>query len=701
MKLVIAEKPSVAQTIAAVLGISNTKSGYIEGNEYLVSWCFGHLIGLAPPNFYDAKYADKQWKFEDLPIMPSQWKFVVNQATKSQYELLKSLMFRNDVTEIICATDAGREGECIFRYVYNLANCHKPVKRLWTSSLEATAIKQGFAELKDDSCYDNLFAAGLARAKADWLVGMNGSRLFSIRYKTNISIGRVQTPTLAMIVDRNYKVTNFIKEKYFQIGLNCGNGLVVGSERIDDESMANNLLALCNGKPAVVTDVKKEIKTTNPPKLYDLTTLQREANRQFGYTAQQTLDYTQALYEAKLVTYPRTDSQYITDDMEQTAINMVQIVQQCFPTFISSDIDFVPNIQRCINNAKVSDHHAIIPTAEIQNINLAELPTGQRNILAFVSAKLLLATGEPHKYETVKIVVTCENHDFHANGKTVVEVGFKALEKHIMPQLKGKNTDRDNEKNNDKALPEVNVGESYPMVGSFKVERYTAPPKQYTEDTLLSAMEIAGNSDYDEDSETEKKGLGTPATRAGIIENLIKKEYIKRDGKKLLPTEKGKSLIAVVPEEVKSPKMTADWETTLQNIEKESASDIDFIDSINNFVLQLIQKYGTVDTASGFDFSREAVGKCPKCGKKVMEFPKSYSCESGKDGCGFVIWKNMCGKSITPTQATKLLSKGKSDLIKGFKNKAGKEFDAYLLLKNDYSIGLDFPKTKKAYSKRR
>jgi len=701
MKLVIAEKPSVAQTIAAVLGISNTKSGYIEGNEYLVSWCFGHLIGLAPPNFYDAKYADKQWKFEDLPIMPSQWKFVVNQATKSQYELLKSLMFRNDVTEIICATDAGREGECIFRYIYNLANCHKPVKRLWTSSLEATAIKQGFAELKDDSCYDNLFAAGLARAKADWLVGMNGSRLFSIRYKTNISIGRVQTPTLAMIVDRNYKVTNFIKEKYFQIGLNCGNGLVVGSERIDDESMANNLLALCNGKPAVVTDVKKEIKTTNPPKLYDLTTLQREANRQFGYTAQQTLDYTQALYEAKLVTYPRTDSQYITDDMEQTAINMVQIVQQCFPTFISSDIDFVPNIQRCINNAKVSDHHAIIPTAEIQNVNLAELPTGQRNILALVSAKLLLATSEPHRYESIKITVACENHDFYASGKTVIDIGYKAFEKQITSQLKGKNADKDDDKDNDKALPNVSVGQSYPMVNAFMVERYTAPPKQYTEDTLLSAMETAGNNDYDENSDVEKKGLGTPATRAGIIENLIKREFVKRDGKKLLPTEKGKSLISAVSDEVKSAKMTADWESVLQSIEKGNASANDFIDSIVNFIQQLIQKYGTVDTSNNLDFSREAVGICPKCGKKIIEFPKSYSCESGKDGCGFVIWKNMCGKSITSTQAKKLLEKKKSDLIKGFKNKAGKEFDAYLLLKNDYSIGLDFPKTKKAYSKRR
>lgn len=698
MKLVIAEKPSVANTIANVLGVTNTQSGYIDGNGYIVSWCFGHLAGLASPDRYDIKYAEKVWKFEDLPIIPQQWKFEVNKATRSQYELLKTLMFRDDVTEIVCATDAGREGECIFRYVYNLAGCHKPVKRLWTSSLEAVAIKQGFSELKDDSCYDNLFAAGLARAKADWLVGMNATRLFSVRYKAHLSVGRVQTPTLAMIVDRDYKVTNFIKEKYFQIGLNCGGGLIVGSERIDDEAMADSLSALCNGKSAVVTDVKKEIKTVNPPKLYDLTTLQREANRQFGYTAQQTLDYTQALYEAKLVTYPRTDSQYITDDMEQTARNMVQIVCKCFPTFINSAVDFVPNIQRCINNAKVSDHHAIIPTAEIQNVNLAELPTGHRNILALVSAKLLLATSEPHRYEVVKVTATCENHDFYASGKIVVDVGFKVFEKQIMSQLKGKNTDTD-EKNKDKALPEVTVGQSYPMVSAFKVERFTAPPKQYTEDTLLSAMETAGNSDYVEDSDVEKKGLGTPATRAGIIEMLIKREFVKRDGKKLLPTEKGKSLISAVPDEVKSAKMTADWESVLQSIEKGSASDTDFIDRIVTFIQELIQKYGAVDTSSGLDFSREAVGKCPKCGKKIIELPKSYSCESGKDGCGFVIWKNMCGKSITPKQAEKLLSKRKSDLIKGFKNKAGKEFDAYLVLKADFSIGFEFPK--KSYSKRR
>lgn len=692
MILVVAEKPSVANTIANVLGVSDKKNGYIEGNGYVVSWCVGHLVSLASPEKYGSQYAEKIWKFEQLPIIPDKWIFEVNQSTKAQYENLKSLMNRQDITEIVCATDAGREGECIFRYVYNLTGSQKPVKRLWTSSLEVSAIQKSFSELKADSCYDNLFSAGIARAKADWLVGMNATRLFSIRHKANLSIGRVQTPTLAMIVDRNYKVTNFVKEKFFTVDLNCGDFIAV-SERIDNEYVAKKIYEHCNGKQIVVSDVKREIKTINPPKLYDLTTLQREANRQFGYTAQQTLDYTQSLYEAKLVTYPRTDSQYITSDMEKTVRHIVQVVRQCFPTFMSNSVYFEPDIKRCINDSKVSDHHAIIPTAEILNVNLVSLSTGERNILALISSKLLLATSEPHKYEAVKIIVKCENYTFSATGKTIIEIGFKALEKRIQIQLKNTNTSDDNNKEDNNSLPNIISGQILTNISAIKSEHFTAPPKQYTEDTLLSAMETAGNGDYIDDSDVEKKGLGTPATRAGIIETLVKRELIQRDGKKLLPTEKGINLVSVIPDEIKSPKMTADWETVLQNIEKGSASDTDFLNNIIAIIKELIQKYSNVSDTT-FN-NRKSIGTCPKCGKKIIEYQKSYSCESGKDGCGFVIWKEICKKQISVTQAEKMLTKGKSDLIKGLTGKTGKVFDAYLKInKSNYIVEFEFQNKK-------
>ncbi|MEE1171293.1 MAG: DNA topoisomerase 3, partial [Ruminococcus sp.] len=671
--------PSVARSIAAVLDADEKKNGYIQGGEYLISWCVGHLVSLAPPEQYDSRYGESPWKFENLPIAPANWQFNLEKATRAQFDVLKELMFRSDVSEIICATDAGREGECIFRYVYNFAHCNKPVKRLWTSSLEESAIRQGFAELKDDREYDRLFEAGYARAKADWLVGMNATRLFSIRYRTFLSVGRVQTPTLAMIVDRSHKVTNFIKEKFYTVDLDCGD-FIASSERFDDHQTANSLFVLCNGKKAVVSDIKREKKSSNPPKLYDLTTLQREANRLCGYTAQQTLDYTQSLYEQKLVTYPRTDSQYITEDMEQTALSMVKTVCACFNQFAGYVNE--PNIKRCINNSKVSDHHAIIPTEQICNAHITALPSGERNILLLIAARLLLATSEPHLYESIKVTVECESHNFFASGKSVTQIGYKALEKVVKNSFRSTKGVSEDEESSFK-LPTVSRYNSVPAKIS---EHYTAPPKQFTEDTLLSAMETAGNSDYVDGSDVEKKGLGTPATRAGIIETLVKRGYISRVGKKLIPTDRGISLINAVPNEVKSPKMTAEWETALQAIEKGTESADSFMSGIENYTRQLVSAYSSTVETSDFAVSRQFIGVCPKCGRKVVSYPKSYSCSSGKDGCGFVIWKTIAGKSISQAQAEKLLNNGRTDLIKGFASKTGKSFNARLKLNPDTSV---------------
>lgn len=684
MKLVIAEKPSVAQTIAKVLGAAERKDGYIQGGGYIVSWCVGHLVGLSSPEAYNEKY--KEWNFNTLPIMPEKWKFSINSATKKQFYVLKVLMADKNVDEIICATDAGREGECIFRYVYNMTGCRKPFKRLWTSSLEESAIRDGFRNLKNGREYDNLYAAGLCRAKADWLVGMNGTRLFSIRYKSRLNIGRVQTPTLAMIVQRDYDVKNFVKQKYYTVELDCGT-FSASSERIDDESQARCIAENCNGKNAVVSSVKKEVKTVNPPKLYDLTTLQREANRQYGYTAQQTLDITQSLYEQKLVTYPRTDSQYITDDMENTAAEMVKLV--CRYITCCNGINIEPDIKRIINNKKVSDHHALLPTAQIAEKDLNAIPESERNILYLISAKLICAVAEPHKYEAVKAVLTCENSEFTANGKTVINDGWKRLDSRIKSMLKGGDTEEKSD-SHEKSLPELTEHQTFENVSAATAEHWTSPPKPFTEDTLLSAMETAGNKDYDENSDVEKKGLGTPATRAAIIEGLVKREYVERKNKQLIATDKGVNLIKVVPDEVKSPKMTANWETELQSIEKGISSPDIFIEQIQDYVKQLCVNYGSAAENSAFSSGGESIGSCPKCGKEVLQTAKAYSCCGGRDGCGFIIWKTIASKNISVAQAKKLVEKKKTDLIKGFKSKTGKEFNAHIVLKDDFSTGFEF-----------
>lgn len=695
MKLVVAEKPSVGRTIAAVLGASNIKNGYIEGQDCIITWCRGHLVEPAAPENYDEKY--KYRKIEDLPIIPDRWKLAIRNDSASQYEIVKNLMLDARVTEIVSATDAGREGECIFRYVFYMTKCKKPVLRLWTSSLEESAIRQDLGSMKPMSAYDNLFSAGYARAKADWLIGMNGSRLFSGLYHDNLSVGRVQTPTLAMIVQRDADIQNFVKKPYYVVELDCG--FKASSDRFEEKPPAEMLQEKCNGQTATVTSLKREKKTESPPKLYDLTTLQRDANRMFGYTAKETLDYAQSLYEAQLITYPRTDSNYITTDMEQTVTARIGKVLTHIPT-ASGILVPNPNVKRLINNEKVSDHHALLPTDKITEKDLSALPIGEKNILFLVSARLISAVSEPHLYEAVSAEITCSDTLFRATGRTVLQVGWKAADKQMRDRLKTDKTDKPESDETAAVLPQISEGQTFLNVPAVVAERFAHPPKPFTDDTLLAAMERAGNDSYDDDG-TEKKGLGTPATRAAIIEGLEKREYIARKGKQIFPTEKGKQLIVIVPESLKSPKTTAEWETVLQHIEQgnSSVSAVQFMEKIEEQTRTFIRDYSNASEkiypdSNPFRKSDNGIGKCPKCGKPVKEYPKSFSCTSGKDGCGFVIWKTMSSKAITAAQAKKLLEKGKTDLIKGFTSKAGKEFSAYVILKPDFTTGFEFPTRK-------
>lgn len=630
--LVIGEKPSVSRELAKVLKAKKKNNGYTEGNGYIVSWCYGHLVGLKFPNDYCEKWAEK-WNFSQLPMIPAEWKFNITESSKAQYKVLKELMNRDDISEIICATDADREGECIFRYVYNLAKCTKPVKRLWISSLEEIAIKDGFKKLKSSTEYDNLYQAGFCRAKADWLVGMNGSRLFSVRYNANLNTGRVQTPTLAMIVRRDNEVDNFIKQKYFTVDLECG--FKANSQRIDDEKIADSLVLACNGKTATITEVKKEIKCIGTPKLFDLTSLQREANKKFGYTAQQTLDYMQSLYEKKLVTYPRTDSQYLSDDMKQTALVLIPIISGKFGFGSVSN----PDLKSVINNSKVTGHHAIIPTESVANADISSIPNGELNILKLVALRLICTSASPYKYESVKVTLNCENTDFFAIGKTVVDAGWKGLESKI----------GESEKETENSLPVISEGMTF-NVNATKLKHFTSPPKSYTEDTLLSAMEHAGAEDFDENA--EKKGLGTPATRANTIENLVKHGYIVREGKKIKSTEKGRNCIRVMPDEMKSAQLTADWENQLLQVECGTMSADKFMCEIENFVSELCKKYSNSDDSINFSSQLESIGNCSKCGKAVIKGKFGWYC-SGK--CGMNISK-VYGVELSENQIKSLLN---------------------------------------------
>ena len=651
MILVVAEKPSVAQSIAKVLGATSRKDGYLEGNNYIVSWCVGHLVGLADASSYDERYA--KWRYDDLPIVPEEWLFEVPKEKAQQFKVLRDLMKDKRVTELVCATDAGREGELIFRLVYNKAGCTKPFKRLWISSLEDAAIRDGFNHLRDSSDYDKLYEAALSRSKADWIVGINGTRLFTTLYKKRLVIGRVQTPTLAMLVEREGKITTFRKEKYFNIHV-TKDGLTADMEKIKTEDEAKAIAAACDKKQAVVSSLKRETKTVNPPKLYDLTTLQREANRYYSFTAQQTLELVQSLYEKKLLTYPRTDSQFITDDMEGTARQVIGII--CRKVSIFDGMKHEPDIKRITNNAKVTDHHAIIPTVQLEKQDISELPESEQKIIRLVAMRLLSSTGEKHIYDETSVTLSCEGYEFKTKGKTVTQEGWKAIEQRFKDALKSKDKEEP-----EKVLPAVNEKDILSSVSASVTEHFTTPPKQYTEDTLLSAMETAGNEEFDDN--TEKKGLGTPATRAGIIEKLVKSGFIERKGKSLVPTKDGNNLVCVLPEQITSPSMTAEWENTLMQIERGNADADKFLASIVDMTASLVKAYPFLSDAeaSRFETGKESIGKCPRCGSPVYVGKGNFYC-SNKE-CSFCMWEDnkffaSKKKKLTKKIATELLDKG-------------------------------------------
>ncbi len=649
--LVIAEKPSVAQSIAKVLGATSRKDGYLEGNNYIVSWCVGHLVGLADASSYDERYA--KWRYDDLPIVPEEWLFEVPKDKAQQFKVLRDLMKDKRVTELVCATDAGREGELIFRLVYNKAGCTKPFKRLWISSLEDAAIREGFNHLRDSRDYDKLYEAALSRSKADWIVGINGTRLFTTLYKKRLVVGRVQTPTLAMLVEREGKITAFRKEKYFNVHIEK-DGLTADMEKVKNEDEAKAMAAACDKKQAVVSSLKRETKTVNPPKLYDLTTLQREANRYYSFTAQQTLELVQSLYEKKLLTYPRTDSQFITDDMESTARQVIGII--CRKVSIFDGMTHDPDIKRITNNAKVTDHHAIIPTVQLEKQDISELPESEQKIIRLVAMRLLSSTGEKHIYDETSITFSCEGYEFKAKGKTVTQEGWKAIEQRFKDALKSK--DKEEPEN---VLPAVNENDILSLISASVTEHYTTPPKQYTEDTLLSAMETAGNEEFDDD--TEKKGLGTPATRAGIIEKLVKSGFIERKGKSLVPTKDGNNLVCVLPEQITSPSMTAEWENTLMQIERGNADAAKFLAGIVDMTASLVKAYPflTDAEASRFESGKEVIGKCPRCGSPVYVGKGNFYCSSKE--CSFCMWEDnkffaSKKKKLTKKIAAELLDKG-------------------------------------------
>ena len=672
MQLVIAEKPSVAKSIAKVLGATNKKDGYLEGNGYFVSWCVGHLIELAGPECYGEQW--KKWSYDSLPILPVQWQYEIKEDTKDQYEILERLMYEPTVDTIVCATDAGREGELIFRLVYETAGCKKAVKRLWISSMEEDAIREGFEHLRDGNEYDNLYDAARCRQEADWLVGINGTRLFTVLYKgKTLKVGRVQTPTLAMLVERESRIMEFQKETYYKVQIR-GNGLDAVTERINNKKDAEEIAGACLHRQALVASVEKEEVAEAPPKLYDLTTLQRDANRLFGFTAKQTLDYTQSLYEKKLCTYPRTDSCYLSDDMRMTAENVVTAVYDAFD-FVPQEI-FCPDVKRILNSKKVTDHHAIIPTLEIALTDFREIPETEQKILSLIANRLLCATGETHICEKVKAEVTCEEQIFYAGGKNILKKGWKVFEDTFQMYFKL------NLKKEEKELPDLEEGMVLGPVAAKVTEHVTKPPKRFTEDSLLSAMERAGNEDLE--SDVERKGIGTPATRADIIEKLVANGYVKREKKNLIPTDDGIRLITVVPEVIQSAKLTADWENALTLVAKGKVSREDFMDGIAELVKELVQTYHGIEEEQKVSF-----GNCPNCGGKVFVGKYGPYCEE-KCGMGFQKMKAVeKGKQtefilslkLNGEQLESLLS-GKRTLIEKIPGKGGGTYAAYLTPKS-------------------
>ena len=675
MQLVIAEKPTVARSIAGVIGATEKHDGYLQGNGYLVSWCIGHLVSFADAGRYDERF--KKWRYEDLPILPEMWQYIIPDEKKQQFDILRSLMEHPDVTGLICATDAGREGELIFRFVYQMAGCKKPFKRLWISSMEDSAIRDGFAHLKPGTDYDPLYQSALCRAKADWLVGINATRLFSVLYHKTLTVGRVQTPTLNLLVERDAKITNFKKEKYHIVHIGVGDADAVSS-RFSDAGEANTVKAACAGAQAVCVSVTREKKTEQPPKLYDLTTLQREANRIFGFTAKQTLDYAQTLYEKKLLTYPRTDSQYLTDDMLPVAESLVSGLWGLVP-FVKGQ-NTSPQYDRILNSKKVSDHHAILPTAEFVKQGFNGLAESERKLMSLICYKVLCAVAGPHIYEAVTATFTCAGKEFTAKGKTILSPGWKELDHRFRPSLK---TDSDEDAEAVRELPELKEGQTFADVAASVTEHFTTPPKPYTEDTLLSAMERAGAEDMPEDA--ERKGLGTPATRAAILEKLVQMGFVQRKGKQLIPTKDGINLAVVLPEALTSPQLTAEWESCLTEIAKGQADPDEFMVGIEAMMQELVKTYSCIseDKQKLFQTERIAIGTCPRCGEAVYEGRKNYYC--GNRACQFVMWKNdrffeERRKAFTPKIAAALLKDGKAKVKGLYSMKTGKTYDGTVLL---------------------
>jgi DNA topoisomerase-3 len=684
MKLVIAEKPSVGLSIAKVVGATKKQDGYVEGNGHVVTWCVGHLVDLADASAYDEKY--KKWNLLDLPILPSDWKYVVSVGKGKQLKLIGDLAKRKDVDEVVCATDAGREGELIFRLVYDHIKCKKPVKRLWISSMEDTAVKEGFASLKDGADFDGLYRSALCRARADWLVGINATRLFSCLYGGDtLNVGRVVSPTLAMIVEREKAVRDFVKTPFYNVLLDCGS-FAASSEKMRERSDAERMAALCDGKAAVVRDVQSKEKSAAPPKLYDLTTLQRDANRIYGYTAQQTLDTAQALYEKKILTYPRTDSNYITEDMETSVASLANRAALLLP-YIKVPVSV--NAAQITNGKKVSDHHAILPTETALKADAAALAPAERDMLTLVVVRLLEAVGEKHAYRDTTAVIDCEGAEFKAKGRVILHDGWKAIEKSFKASRSREKDERDeDEAGDEKELPPLNKGDVFDPVSASVKEGFTSPPKHFTEDTLLAAMETAGAEDMPEDA--ERRGLGTPATRAGILEKLIKSGFVVRQKKNLISTEKAENLISVLPENLKSPKLTAEWEHRLKEIERGTVSAGAFMASMGEVVRRLTEEnktplpafVGKFGSGSG-GTEKEQTGKCPRCGKNVRDIGKGYACENR--GCGFVIWKDDKffadkKKTVTKEIASALLKDGRV-FVKGlYSEKKQKTYDATVAL---------------------
>lgn len=693
--LVIAEKPSVAQSYAKNLSAYRREEGYLEGESCIVSWCLGHLAEYARPEEYDPKY--EKWQFDDLPILPAVWKLKVSKDKKKQFDVLKGLMNRSDVEYLVNGCDAGREGELIFQRVYDLAGCKKSVKRLWISSMEDAAIREGFQTMKSEEEYKNLCMAAVCRAQADWLIGMNGTRAYTTRYFKRLVVGRVQTPTLAMLAERQERIEHFQKEAFYKVSLTDGK-LTVVSENIANEEAADLLAALCNDSTAVITQVKKERKKAFPPKLYDLTSLQREANRYFGYTAKRTLDMLQELYEEKLVTYPRTDSQFVTEDMKDTVEELVGKMPVLLPFVDYGQLGY--GVKRVINNEKVSDHHAILPTKEAVEEGISDLPSDKKNLMMLICQQLVQATGEEYLYEQTDITVKCQEHDFKARGKMPVQMGFKEVEKAFKNQcVKAEPVD---EREKDTSIPAgYEEGMNICPVKAEKTTHYTSPPKPFNEDTLLAAMETAGNKEFD--SETEKKGLGTPATRASIIEKLVASGYAQRKGKQILPSAEGQELVKVMPEYLKSAVMTAEWENQLLMMEKGQITDAQFMGEITSLVGKILEVCRDIpeEERRRFQTAREVIGKCPVCGSDIFEGKQNFYCSNRQ--CDFALWKEnrflgSMEKNLDKKMAKELLAKACTHVKGLYSRKKDMKFDADLLLTLEDGkprFHLEFPKKKK------